>query len=101
MTTDTASLLVGEGWHGGLEAGVRGRIRAFIEELLEEELIAALGRARCAVERLASAASASATSKSDASDVMMPVAVLRNGHRDHQVMGTFGATTVSVPRGKF
>ena len=48
MTTDTASLLVGEGWHDGLEAGVRGRIRGFIEELLEEELIAALGRARYA-----------------------------------------------------
>ena len=36
MTTDTASLLVGEGWHGGLEIGVRKRIRGFIEELLEE-----------------------------------------------------------------
>ena len=46
MTSDTASLLVGEGWHDGLEAGVRGRIRGFIEELLEEDLIAALGRAR-------------------------------------------------------
>ena len=37
-------MLVGEGWHGGLAAGIRGRIRVFIEELLQEELIAALGR---------------------------------------------------------
>jgi len=59
MTTDTANVLVGEGWRDGLEAGVRGRIRGFIEELLEEELTAALGRARYArargTERLPSA----------------------------------------------
>ena len=48
MTTDTASLLVGEGWRDRLQAGVRGRIRGSIEGLLEEELIAALGRARYA-----------------------------------------------------
>ena len=46
MTTDTANVLVGEGWRDRLEAGVRGRIRGFIEELLDEELTAALGRAR-------------------------------------------------------
>jgi hypothetical protein len=46
MTTDTANVLDGEGWRDGLEAGVRRRIRGFIEELLEEELTAALGRAR-------------------------------------------------------
>jgi|SRR5215831_16203151 len=46
MTTDTANVLVGEEWRDALEAGVRGRIRGFFEELLEEELTAALGRAR-------------------------------------------------------
>ena len=46
MTTDTANVLDREGWRDGLEAGVRRRIRGFIEELLEEELTAALGRAR-------------------------------------------------------
>ena len=44
MTTDTANVREGEGWRDGLEAGVRGPIRGFIEELLEEELTAALGR---------------------------------------------------------
>ena len=55
MTTDstrpTASSTEGEhflcdDWFGPLENGVRTRIRGFIEELLEAELDAALGRAR-------------------------------------------------------
>jgi len=53
MTTDTANVLVGEEWRDALEAGVRGRIRGFIEELLEEELTAALGRGRYARARAA------------------------------------------------
>jgi len=103
MTTDTANVLVGEGWRDGLEAGVRGRIRGFIEELLEEELTAALGRARYArargTERLPSALRGSAAEESDAADELAIVGH-RNGHRDRQVMGTFGATTVSVPRAR-
>ena len=50
MTKDTAiegsNLLLGEGWRDGIEAGVRGRIRGFIEEMLEAELSQALGRGR-------------------------------------------------------
>ena len=38
MTTDTAYVLVGECWRDDLEAGVCGRIRGFIGELLDEEL---------------------------------------------------------------
>ena len=54
MTTDITSpaaeaaetaLCLGEDWFDPLEAGVRTRIRAFIEELLEAELEAALGAA--------------------------------------------------------
>ena len=57
MTTDTTppaaeaaetALFLGEDWFDPLEAGVRTRIRAFIEELLEAELEAALGRKRYA-----------------------------------------------------
>ena len=104
MTTDTANVLDGEGWRDELEAGVRGRIRGFIEELLDEELTAALVRARYGrarePERLPLAAGESVTGESDAREVVLPVVGHRNGHRDRQVMGTFGATTVSVPRAR-
>jgi transposase-like protein len=104
MTTDTANVLVGEDWRDALEAGVRGRIRGFIEELLEEELTATLGRARYArapaSERLPGDASESTEGELAAVDVIPPIGGQRNGHRDRQVMGTFGATTVSVPRAR-
>ena len=57
MTTDITGAdsqhLLDEGWSTPLEAGVRGTIRGFIEALLEEELEAALGRARYARLRTA------------------------------------------------
>jgi putative transposase len=98
LTTDTANVLVGEAWRDVLEAGVRGRICGFIEELLDEELAAALGRGRYARarERLPRAAGESAIG----GEVVLPVGGHRNGHRDRQVMGTFGAMTVSVPRAR-
>ncbi len=37
---------LGEDWFDPLEAGVRQRLRSFIEELLEAELEAALNRRR-------------------------------------------------------
>jgi transposase-like protein len=62
MKTDTikspaeaaeGTLFVGDDWFDPLEAGVRTRIRGFIEELLEAELDAALGRDRYERPRLA------------------------------------------------
>jgi len=55
MKTDTikppadaaeGTLFLGDDWFDPLETGVRSRIRGFIEELLEAELDAALGRDR-------------------------------------------------------
>jgi hypothetical protein len=40
------SPFAGSNWFDPLEEAVRGQVRAFIEELLEEELEAALGRRR-------------------------------------------------------
>jgi transposase-like protein len=102
MTRDTAIVLVGEGWRDGLEASIRGQIRGLIEAMLEEELTDALGRARYAraraSERLGVEASESATGGSR-SDVW-PIGGHRHGHRERQLVGTFGATTVSVPRAR-
>ena len=44
-TTETQPFL-GEDWFDPLETAVRGRIRGFIEEMLEAELHAALQRGR-------------------------------------------------------
>jgi transposase-like protein len=71
---------LGAEWFDPLEAGVRQQIRRFIEELLEEEVAAALQRGR--YERVEGAAG------------------YRNGHRDRQLVGTFGPVSVSVPRAR-
>ena len=64
MTTDIANqdvgLLLGEDWRSPLETSVRACIRGLIEEMLEEELSAALGRARYVRLRTASASPAEA-----------------------------------------
>ncbi len=43
---DGTALFAGEAWFDPIEAGTRERVRGFIQELLEQELTAALGRAR-------------------------------------------------------
>src|SRR5246500_3838903 len=84
MTNDIATEaevpLLGADWFDPLEAGIRQRIRSFIENMLEEELAATLGRGR--YDRSAAAAGH------------------RNGHRERQLLGTFGPVTVSGPRAR-
>jgi Transposase DDE domain group 1 len=46
-TAQAATLFTGEAWFDPIEAGIRERIRGFIEALFEEELTTALGRGRC------------------------------------------------------
>src|SRR4051812_48186831 len=74
-----ASLFAGEAWFDPIEAGIRERIRGFIEALFEEELTAALGRGRC--ERAVGAARG-----------------YRNGTRERHLLGSFGPVQLSVPR---
>ena len=80
-TTQAASLFTGEAWFDPIEAGIRERIRGFIEALFEEELTAALGRGRC--ERAVGAPRG-----------------YRNGTRERQLLGSFGPVQVSVPRAR-
>jgi putative transposase len=78
-TTETQPFL-GEDWFDPLETAVRGRIRGFIEEMLEAELHAALQRGRY--------------------DRHGTTRGHRHGHRARQLVGTFGPVTLSVPRGR-
>jgi len=97
MTTDSTRPAAGstegehflcDDWFDPLENGVRTRIRGFIEELLEAELDAALGRAR--YER-----------PGEVGDEAAKRAVgSRHGHRERRLLGSFGATTVRVPRAR-
>src|SRR5512139_2303879 len=63
-----------------LEERVRQSIRGYIEHLVESELEAFLGRQRYARGG--------------------PVVGHRHGHRERQLLGTFGPTTVSLPRAR-
>ena len=81
------TLFLGDDWFDPLEAGVRTRIRGFIEELLETELDAALGRDRYERHRLA---------ETGVGGRPLVGAGHRHGHRERQLMGTFGPATVRV-----
>ena len=70
---------------------MRSRIRAFIEELLEAELDAALCRKR--YERRCPAQA------HEAGQNAAP-AGYRHGHRERSLLGTFGPVTVRVPRAR-
>lgn len=80
-------LFSGESWFDPIEAGVRGRVRGFIQEMLEAELDAALSRKR--YERIAP------------SDAEPPAQRgHRHGRRTRALIGTFGPVEVSVPRAR-
>jgi putative transposase len=74
------SPFAGSEWFDPLEEAVRSQVRSFIEQLLEEELEAALGRGR--YERGASSNGR------------------RHGHRPRQLVTTFGPLSLSVPRAR-
>jgi transposase-like protein len=78
---DGTTLFAGDAWFDPIEAGIRDRVRGFIEELLEQELTAALGRTRH--ERAEG-----------------EPAGYRNGTRERQLLGSFGPVALSVPRAR-
>ena len=82
------TLFLGDDWFDPLEAGLRTRVRGFIEGILEAELDAALGRDRYQRPRVAE------------SGQLTGGAGHRHGHRERQLMGTFGPVTVRVPRAR-
>jgi putative transposase len=78
---DSTTLFAGAAWFDPIEAGIRERVRGFIETLIEQELETALRRGR--YER-------------DASEPKG----YRNGRRERQLTGSFGPVRISVPRAR-
>jgi putative transposase len=79
--------LLFDNWFDPIESAVRARVRGFIEELIENELQAALARPRYG--RLARDAAAEPV-----------VAGHRHGRRRRTLTGTFGKTEITVPRAR-
>jgi transposase-like protein len=75
-------------WIDPIEMAVRDRARAFIEELIHEELDAALGRPR--YER----------SQKSGAEGSAGVAGHRHGSRKRSLTGSFGPVEISVPRAR-
>src|SRR4030081_2889020 len=78
-------------WFDPIEAGVRDRVREFIQAMVEGELDSALMRPRYGRR-----------SQSSSGDADRPVDVTghRHGHRSRSLMGTFGQTEIEVPRAR-
>src|ERR1700682_5845902 len=88
----TSALFAGENWFDPLESAVRGRIRGFIEALLEEELAGVLARQRYARAEPGGDVASGASRQGAAGH--------RHGHRERQLTGTFGSIKVRVPRAR-
>jgi putative transposase len=100
-TVDDATLFLGEAWSDPIEAGIRDRIRGFIEELIEEELAAALGRGRYHRHRRGDGEAGSADGPPAAGPAgVAPLAGHRHGHRQRQMTGCFGTVEIAVPRAR-
>jgi transposase-like protein len=78
-----------EGWIDPIESNVRARVRTFIEELIREELDAALARPRYG--RRGQGGNDGATAGA---------AGHRHGSRKRTLLGTFGKTEIAVPRAR-
>src|SRR3954452_268220 len=78
-TTEAAPLFSGEAWFDPIEAELRERVRLFLEEMIEQEATAALGRGR--YQRGAAAG-------------------YRNGARSRRLLGSFGPVEIAVPRAR-
>jgi transposase-like protein len=76
-----------DNWFDPIESGLRNQARSLIEAMIEGELSEVLSRARYGrQEREVEGAT--------------PVKGYRHGHRTRTLMGTFGATEITVPRAR-
>ena len=85
---DEATSYLFDNWFDPIEAGLRERVRGFIETMLETELDAVLARPRYGRQPAAR------------SDETTGVAGHRHGSRTRTLTGTFGTTEITVPRAR-
>src|SRR3974390_3642875 len=77
-------------WFDPIEAGLRDRVREFIQTMIESELEAVLSRPRYARRPKAD----------PENDGAGGVAGHRHGHRSRSLLGTFGRVEIAVPRAR-
>src|SRR5215475_14353406 len=90
LAAETAVYLFDD-WFDPIEAGVRDRVRGFIQAMIEGELDETLMRPRYG-RRLALS--------SGKDDGLAEITGHRHGHRSRSLTGTFGRTEIAVPRAR-
>jgi putative transposase len=88
--TETAVHLF-DNWFDPIEAGVRARVRDFIQAMIEGELETTLSRPRYGRRAKESGGDSEATEGATGH---------RHGHRSRSLMGTFGKVEIKVPRAR-
>ena len=88
-TTESNSHLFDD-WFDPIESGIRERVRGLIEEMIRNELDAALSRPRYGRRAKNTAGE----------DIATGAAGHRHGSRVRTLMGTFGKTEIAVPRAR-
>ena len=78
-----------DNWFDPVEMSLRGKVRGFLEAMIEEELEAALARPRYGRRQ-------ALTDQDGASAACGH----RHGHRTRRLIGTFGQTDITVPRAR-
>jgi putative transposase len=78
-------------WFDPIEAGLRDRVREFIQTMIEAELEAALSRPRYARRPITPDESGGGPSG---------ITGHRHGHRSRSLLGTFGRVEIAVPRAR-
>jgi len=78
-------------WFDPIEAGLRDRVREFIQAMIEAELEAALSRPRYGRQ-----------AKTTEEEFQGPRGITghRHGHRSRSLLGTFGPVEIAVPRAR-
>jgi putative transposase len=87
--TDAAEEKLFDNWFDPVETILRGKVRGFLETMIEEELETVLARPRYGRRQA-----------STDEDARAPAAGHRHGHRTRRLMGTFGQTDITVPRAR-